>query len=290
MIMRSLAACLCLLFAVSVHGPGRAAPAAWVVRDADTQITLFGTIHALPAGTDWLAPAVAARLDAADTLVVEAVIPDDPAVLAPMVTRLGTATAGKPLAARLPRASRERLRRLVAETGVPMATLDGMKTWLAAITLADASLAKAGISAANGVEPALLARARAAAKPIIGLETAAEQLGFLDGLPEVDQRIMLAATIDDAATARADADAALALWQKGDVDGIARDLAEEAKASPTLRRVLLTDRNRRWADWVVGVMKRPGAVFVAVGAAHLGGPDGLLAMLKARGLVVERVG
>ncbi len=49
---------------------------------ATTDITLFGTIHALPPGTTWLSPRIAARLDAADTLVLETVLPDDPAGLA----------------------------------------------------------------------------------------------------------------------------------------------------------------------------------------------------------------
>ena len=70
-----------------------------------------------------------------------------------------------------------------------------------------------------------------------------------------------------------------------DTHTIARDFDAENRATPVLRQRLVVDRNARWADWLVGVMKTPGQHFVAVGAGHLGGADGLLALLRVRGLV-----
>jgi uncharacterized protein YbaP (TraB family) len=100
---------------------------------------------------------------------------------------------------------------------------------------------------------------------------------------------MLLSTLDDLATARADMAKLTDLWQAGDVDGIARDFDAEMRATPLLRERLLVARNKRWADWIAGIMARPGKVFIAVGAGHLGGPDGLLAQLRARGLAVEKL-
>jgi uncharacterized protein YbaP (TraB family) len=164
-----------------------------------------------------------------------------------------------------------------------------MATWLAAVTLSEATFSAMGLTPADGVEPALTARAKAGKKPLIGLETPQQQLGFLAGLPEADQVKMLEATLDDVAEAKVETEKLIAAWRAGDVEGIARDFARETKASPVLQATLLTNRNRRWAEWMEGVMKRPGKLFVAVGAGHLGGPEGLLAMLKARGLSVEAV-
>lgn len=280
---------LCAFFALWLAVPAAAVPAMWVVRDADTEITLFGTVHALPKDDPWLVPAIAARLDAADTLVLETIIPSDKAALAPLVQAMGNRMPPKPLAARVAKAKVPLLGPAAARTGLPLAAFDRMDSWLAAITFDEAGLAAIGIAADQGVEPALEARARKAGKAVVGLETLQQQLGYFDALPEADQVAMLEATLDDLGTAKADTDRLIALWRVGDTDAIAREFAREAKASPLLMRVLLTDRNARWADWIAGVMKRPGKVFVAVGAAHLGGPAGVVAALARRGLVAERV-
>jgi len=276
---------LALLFAT----PAAAAPAMWVVKDADTEITLFGTVHALKKGDDWLSPAIAARFDAADTLVLEAVVPAHKLKLAPIIAEIGLREGQKPVTARVSKELAPKVAPLAARAGLPLLALDRMDSWLAAITLGEATLTAIGISADSGVEPALEARARAANKAVVGLETVEQQLRYFDALPEADQVALLEATLDDAGTAREETDKLIALWKAGDVDTIARDFAREARASPLLSKVLLTDRNARWADWIAGVMKRPGKVFVAVGAAHMGGDDGLVAALAARGIVATRV-
>jgi uncharacterized protein YbaP (TraB family) len=283
--MKFLIALLGLLLA----GSAFAAPAMWVIRDADTEITLFGTVHALPKGDIWLSPAIAAQLDAADTLVLEAVIPADRSSLASLVSKLGFRPGLKPLKTRVSKKAAPRVATVAAAVGLPLAALDGMETWLAAVTIDEATLASLGIAADAGVEPALEARARAQKKSVIGLETLKQQLQYFDMLPEADQVAMLEATLDDIGRAREQTDKLIALWRAGDIETIERDFAKEANASPRLMKVLLTDRNARWADWIAGVMKRPGKVFFAVGAGHFGGQNGLLALLKARGLVAERV-
>jgi uncharacterized protein YbaP (TraB family) len=262
-------------------------PKAWVVRDGDTEITLFGTIHALPKGMPWESPGLAARLAAADTLVVEAVVPDDPAAMAAIVGNIGLRGDGKTMAARLKPAELTRLQAAAAKAGVPMAALDRMETWLVALTLGNAALARAGIDAQSGVEPQLLARARAAQKPVVGLETIEQQLRFFAGLPDADQRAMLMATVDETDSAGDAMAAMLTLWKAGDVDAIAAEFDKEMQATPLLRQRLIVDRNARWVDWIAGVMRRPGKVVVAVGTGHLGGADGLLARLAAKGLVPE---
>ena len=85
----------------TLSAPALAEPAMWRVHSATTDITLFGTVHALPPGTNWLSPRIAARIDAADTLVLETILPDDPAGLGPLVTALGVKPGLPPLAARV---------------------------------------------------------------------------------------------------------------------------------------------------------------------------------------------
>ena len=277
------------LAAAALAAPAAAEPAMWTVRDADTEVTLFGTIHELPADIPWLTPRIVDRFDAADTLVVEVVLPDAPYELVRLIDSLGRGQGQPPVSERVPPEKRAALARAIAESGLPPATLDSMETWLVTLTLGDLATDKAGLSAERGADAVLTARAKAAGKPLVGLETATQQLGYFDALPEADQRALLVATLDDMATMPGDMKRLVALWQAGDVTAIAADFDREMRATPGLQRVLVSDRNRRWADWIAGVMARPGKVFVAVGAGHLAGPDNLPDLLKAKGLTVERV-
>lgn len=269
--------------------PALAAPALWRVSDVDTEVVLFGTIHELPPAADWQSPRILNALDAADTLVVEVDLPDNPYVLARAVQLLGLQPSLPPLANRVPRDRRAALQTSVNRAKLPIAALDRMKTWLAAVTLSDALTDESGLSADAGADTVLLKRARAAGKPIVGLETIEQQLGYFDALSEADQRALLVATIEDANTAKADIETLIADWLNGNTDGIAANAGKELRRTPALQAVLVTQRNARWAHWIEGVMKRPGKVFVAVGAGHLAGPDSVQALLEARGLKVERL-
>ena len=282
--MRSLIALL-----LAVAAPAAAEPALWVVRDADTEIVLFGTLHKLPPGLDWLSPRIAARVDAAAELVVEAVIPDDREVMMQLVSTLGYAPKLPPLSQRIAPRLQAPLAAAIRTTRLFPAALDGMETWLAAITLGDAVLGTLGLDAANGVETVLVARVRKAGKPVTGLETPLQQLGYFDTLPETDQRALLDSTVSEIATAAADTRRLTTAWESGDTQAIARDFATSMRTTPRLTAVLLTERNDRWAAWIAARLARPGKVFVAVGAAHLAGADSVQAKLSARGLRAERL-
>jgi uncharacterized protein YbaP (TraB family) len=292
-VLATLAAPAALLWAAPAAllwaAPAAAEPAIWHVHNATTDITLFGTVHALPGGADWLSPRIAARVDAADTLVLETVLPDDPAGLAPLVTALGIKPGLPPLSARVAPSKRAALLSGVSALGLNAAQLDGMKTWLAAIAIGDGTVNQLGLTQADGVEAKLTARARAAHKPVIGLETPEAQLRIFDSLSETDARALLDSTVDDFATARDDMNALVAFWQAGETEALAADFDKSFNTTPGLRTALLTRRNAAWADWIAARLQTPGTVFVAVGAGHLGGPGSVVALLKAKGLVVERL-
>jgi uncharacterized protein YbaP (TraB family) len=135
---------------------------------------------------------------------------------------------------------------------------------------------------------ALIARARAAGKPLLGLETPRGLLALFDGLPEADQRLLLASAIADAGKTGEQMQGLVAAWAAGDVERILADF-DDASLSPELEKRLFRDRNAAWADWVQAALKKPGRHFMAVGAAHMAGPHSLIALLKARGFKVKRV-
>lgn len=270
---------------------GQALPAMW--QSADGRLTVFGTIHALPPqslpGQGWFTPATRAAFGASDRLVVEVDMPQDQAALGAVVARLGLLPAPVPLASRLPPAARDRLPAALAAVGVPDGALDRLETWLAAITLVQAQVMKAGLDPAAGVDRALLTEARAASKPLVGLETVEGQFGLFDGLPEPEQRRLLADAVIGQDDMAAQVQALAAAWMAGDTLRIRRDF-DTSRLSPELERRLFTARNRAWAQWAQTALATPGArPFMAVGAAHLPGRGGLIQLLKARGIAMRRV-
>ena len=150
-------------------------------------------------------------------------------------------------------------------------------------------LTKLGYDPEQGAEKQLTGFAKAVSKPVAGLETLPEQLGFFDTLPETQQVAFLNAVVKDLDQLGPQLDKMVLLWAKGDPDGLAVAMNESLAATPELAKTLLWDRNARWADKLKARMDHPGTVFVAVGAGHLAGQHSVQDYLKERGLSVKRV-
>ena len=126
-------------------------------------------------------------------------------------------------------------------------------------------------------------------KKVEALESIEQQIGFFAGLPMDQQVTFLNATVDGLPDLDKSFDLLLRHWKAGQPDKLAREMNESLEATPQLARVLLTDRNANWAQWIKARLDRPGTVFVAVGAGHLAGSGSVQDQLKALGLQVDRV-
>lgn len=262
-------------------------PALWEVTDPDGATAfLFGTIHALPDGMVWKTPAIDRAIAQSTTLVLEIVDPADENAARAAFTQLGTTPGQPPLEQRIDPARREVLRAALAKTGLRPAQFANLEDWAAALKLSFALEAKSGYDSDNGADRALLAAA--GQRPVVGLETLQGQLGLFDALPAREQRSLLNAVV--AESAGGDADKRLIkAWAEGDVITLDREAHAGMLADPRLREALLVARNRRWADQVAAMLDAGQRPFVAVGAAHLAGVDGLPEMLAAKGFAVKRV-
>ena len=264
-------------------------PALWAVRDADTTIYLFGTIHLLPKELAWHSPKIAAAIKASQALMLETVIDKDPQKTGAIMQQLGMSKGLPPLLDRVPADKRAALERIVKKSGVPLTVLDQFETWAAALTLASAGINDLPVSIEYGSEAVLSKQFTANGKPVGGLETPTQQLGYFDSLPESAQRKFLVSIADEEGSAKAEFEAMIAAWGTGNVNKIALTFDDELKLSPELTEVLLKQRNRNWADWVAKRMAQPGAVFVAVGAGHLAGDGAVTQLLAKRGYKVIRL-
>jgi len=279
-----------LLLLAAAPAEQQAHPALWKLSDADTVIWLLGTIHVLPPGYRWRDARIDAAIAGSQSLTLETVLDQDPQAIARLLLAIGRAHGLPPLADRVPKAKRTELAALVKASGFPAPLLDGMKSWAAGVVLTSAALRQIDLGpGSEGVEPQLTAIFRGAGKPVDGLETPEQQLGFFDMLPEATQRRFLTATLDSPAKARAEFRAMLTAWSRGDVAALADAFAHDPEFTPELRAVLIDRRNAAWAEALQQRLEQPGTGLVAVGAGHLAGRGSLIALLRARGLKVRRV-
>ncbi|GGA40630.1 TraB/GumN family protein [Sphingomonas psychrolutea] len=266
-------------------------PALWVVKDADTTIYLFGTVHALKPRLSWFDSAVRKAFDESGQLVLEIPLPD-PAEAQKVVLPLAIDPDGPPLRQKLTEADRATYVAALTKLGVPAAGIDqfdSLEPWFAAVTMAQIALQKAGFTPGDGAETALDKAAKAAGKPVSGLETLQQQLGYFHDLPQADQIAFLVAGAKDVDKFDSTINAMVDKWKAGDAEGLSALMNEDLTSQPNLYKVLLVDRNARWADWIDNRLKTPGTVFVAVGAGHLAGKDSVQVQLGKHHLTATRV-
>lgn len=263
-------------------------PALWVVKDEDSTLYLFGTVHVLKPTTAWGSAKVDAAFDSASQIYFEISNPDDQSAIIPLIQQHGVSPQ-TPLSSLLTPEEIAQLDLAARSIGATAAQLDPLRPWMAALTLAMAPLAKAGYDPTSGVELKLKARAEAAGKPIEGFETLDEQIRVMATMPEDVQIQFLRSSLtafDEAAT---ELDGLVEAWSTGDVEGLEALVVDEMKAeTPAIYEAMLTRRNTGFADDVQRVLEGSGVGFFAVGAAHLVGPDSIQAMLQARGVTVEK--
>ena len=264
-------------------------PALWVVKDADTTIYLFGTIHILRPGLSWFDEAVKKAFDESGELVTEIGVMPDPAAAQPLIMKYGFNPPGPTLTEKLPADKRAAFAKAVADLGLPQAAIDRFDPWLAAVQMSMLSVIRLGYDPKSGVEEALNTAAKAANKPISGLETMEQQFSFFDSLSEESQIAYLVETVDKLAEAGPMLDKMVAEWGEGDADGLAAVMNDGLKAAPQVGKVLLADRNARWAEWIQARLDKPGVVFVAVGAGHLAGGESVQTYLAKRQIKTTRI-
>jgi uncharacterized protein YbaP (TraB family) len=276
--------CLCIL----ISGAAHAEPALWLIKGAHGKVYLFGTVHALRHDTVWRSPKISAAFAESQDLWLE-LTDDDQTQLQPLIMQYGTDPT-HPLSSKLPAADLPKLEAAAKAMGAPSeALLEPMQPWLAGLSLTVAPLLAAGFDPESGVEKTLKTEAAAAGKPVRGLETAEAQIRFLADMSAKLQVEFLESVLDDFSDGPAKLDDLIKSWQSGDVDALSRLENDELLAKePEIYATLIAKRNAAWADALAARLQQPGVSFIAVGAAHLAGPDSVQNLLAKRGITAVR--
>lgn len=251
--------------AVASAPPGE--PAMFVIRDADTTIYLFGTFHALDGDRQWFGSGVRGAFERSHELVLETLLPEGDGPVMP----------GKP--------------------GLPIRppSVTPSASFLATTRMAINAGQAQGMKVDNGADMVLRHVAETEGKSVEGLETLEFQLNMFNSMPPAVSPPPAPASSSEGSVGEppmAGLSKAMlemqSAWKRGDQSVFVRLLGQLESGSPDTYRVMFTERNARWADWIAARMQTPGTVFVAVGAGHLAGKDSVLVRLAEKGLPSER--
>ena len=268
-------------------------PALWKVtgtRPGQTGTAyMFGTIHILPEDVEWRTPELEAAIADSDRLVIEVLGLDDTQSAGRIFSRLAISPGQENLEVRIKPSLRDDLDRIIDAANIPKRSLNRMETWAAALSLASAQTRGLGLDSSGGVEKKLTAQFAKAGKPIEALETIEGQLGYFDRLPEAQQRQMLTSVVEESGDSQQAFEQLFNAWMTGDVDQIVTLTDTGILIDPKTREYLLVLRNQDWAEQLDKRLQKPGTSFIAVGAAHLAGPDAVQATLAERGYKIEKI-
>ena len=262
-------------------------PGLWVVKDDDTTIYLFGTVHILKPGLSWFDEAIKEAFDASDELVLEIVGADDPASQQ-IALAMGTDEVTGPFREKLTPENKAAYEAALGSLGIPAAGFDQFEPWLASITLGVVPLLAKGYDVNSGAEKVLTAQAEKDGKTLGQLETVEQQLGFFDDLPEENQIAMLNEAVAAVPEIDSFVDSMVTTWGSGDTEKLA-ELMNEGFSDKLVYDALLTNRNANWAEWIETRLKTPGTVFIAVGAGHLAGDTSVQAQLAKKSIETSRI-
>ena len=272
-------------------GAASAAPALWVVRDADSEIYLFGTLHALSPTAKWRTAAYNQAYGKAGTVWFEADMEQgDPETIRLIVQRYGS-DPDRPLSRKLASSDLSAL----ARQGIDVRRIEHLRPWAAALMLSVRPVLGRGATVEAGADMTMTRAARAGAKRIRTFETLEDQARMYASLPERAEVAYLTGVIQERTKPLkgrlpGTPKSLEAAWLAGDLAKLGPGLVTEMKAeNPGLYEALLRRRNHAWAGQIAEVMAGAGVDLVNVGALHMVGDEGLPVLLAARGYTVQRI-
>jgi uncharacterized protein len=250
---------------------------------------LMGSLHVLTPAYYPLNARIEEAFAASQVLITEADIDEinNPTVMMGFIGK-ALLTDGKTLDQVITPDLHKQVMEYAATFGLPAAAVQRMKPWFVAIALTAPALQTAGFQAEHGVDKHFSDRAKKTGVTRRALESVAFQFDRMDQMSPPDQEALLRSTLEDLATQTNDVKTIADAWVKGDAVVIEKLLLTGMKSSPELYKRMLVDRNANWVASIETCVKDKTSCFVVVGAAHLVGPDSLVAMLQKKGYRVEQ--
>ena len=284
MTSRRFLLCSAFLLATLMHAHVEAASPVWKVTDAQGNGTLFlgGSIHALRQSDYPLPVAFDRAFEKSDRLVFE---DEEGKAESEKILKSGQYPRGDSLKNHVDPRTYAYVIKLFGLLGAPEAKVAKCRPWLLTLMLWSPGLH--GLSQDLGVEGHFRQRARASAKPVSGLVSAREHLRVFTGLSDrQSEGVLLLTFIPQQSGSYTDM---VGAWKRGEADRLWRNTRAAFADYPAFGERILEARNHVWLPTVESFLRSGKTYFVIVGMGHLGGPEGLLSLLKQRGYRVEQM-
>lgn len=271
-----------------------------IEKDGQEPSFLFGTIHLTSPEVTMVPAKVQAALDATQTLVIETTGLLDPAEMQMALLgkpELTTFTDGSTLDKLLDEKDLGTLKVGLEKRGIQLGLVSRMKPWLimGMVALPDCEMANKD-SGIEILDITLARQAQAKGKPVLGLEELTEQFDAMNSLPIDFQlnglitTIKMGDMIPDIMATMTD------LYLQGEIAQIMpilsaaapAGLGEEAEDYADFEERIIRIRNHVMAKRAVPIIDQSSA-FIAIGALHLPGEEGVIALLRKSGYAVSRV-
>jgi len=287
---RLVLVCVALSVATLGHTEAATRNFLWKVTGKPGAVYLVGSVHMLTKDYYPLSPALDSAFKDSDLLVEEADLGEmlSPNSQLQMLAR-GMLPPSQSLDKVVSPATFALVSARAGALGLPIEALKSFKPWALALMLLGLEWQKAGFDQDLGLDKHFYDRAQTDGKAVQGLETVDYQISRFDEMSMDQQDRLLADSLKDLETETANVNKLADAWKAGDAPAVERIVLQDLKQDPQMYQRLLVERNRNWLPTLEALFTRRGHAFVVVGAAHLIGPDGLLAMLKSKGYTVEQM-
>jgi uncharacterized protein YbaP (TraB family) len=260
----------------------------WKAVNGTNVVYLLGSIHLASKAVYPLPKVIDDAFARSKALVVEVdVTKIDPAASMEYLSK-GTYTDGDNLWNHLQPKTVGRVKKYLADQNTPDTMFASFKPWLAGVTIPLISMMKAGAATDLGIDQHFLKLATGK-KKIDQVETADFQFKLLSSVPDSLGDVYMNYCLGETEKDKSESLQLEKLWLDGDADKLQVMMNQHPKELDGLMRQLLEDRNPKMADVAEKYLKGGGPCFFVVGAAHLIGPEGVVALLQKRGYTVMRL-
>jgi uncharacterized protein len=285
----STAVAIALILGAGAAAQTRGRTFLWKVQSGASVMYLAGSVHALTADAYPLNPAYQRAFDASSALVEEIDLAEaDPLSGGLGLLAKGMYQDGRTFSSAVSRQTVTLVQEKLKNTPLALDLIQPMKPWMVMLMIEALGSQDAGLDPELGLDKHFYNLATDGRKQVIGLETAESQIDRFDKMPEAMQEQMLRSELAEMDTEKSSLRSILTAWQTGDAAAIEKMLLASFTTNPAAYASLITERNRNWMPQLETCLRRSSPCFVIVGAAHLVGPQGLLAMLQQKGYRVEQ--
>lgn len=264
----------------------------WKIQSKSATVYILGSIHMAKPDIYPLPQKIEESFAKSAVLALEAdpAKAQDTALLRQMLVAAAYAKGGT-LNEHLSRETFELARREIERLGLPMETFNRTKPWFLAMSIETLEFQRLDYDPANGIDVYFAGKA-AGKKQIVELESFDYQIRLLNGFSDREQELFLVYTLKDTAILKDEIEELMAAWRTGDTKSMERLVTRTLTESPELQPIfdkLFFKRNREMTARIEQLLKGKQTVFVAVGAAHLVGKEGIIEQLRGKGFTEEQM-